>query len=287
MIKIDHCAIRETNLLKLSVAIPTSALSDESLKIDKTKKISILARACAIFKIDTVYVYHQGEKTSDSTLITTILKYLETPQFLRKRLFPKINDLKFAGALQPLRIPSHSTPANPKSIARNDVREGIVVSVKGRRFVDVGINQLIPFFGNSTPPGKRITIQFKEGYPNFSIKEISPYESPVYWGYVVKERANLYSLLSEWNGQIILTSRKGKKATREQIFKYTKSDQSTLIVFGSPEKGIHEIVGPKINKVQNAKLLNFFPDQATQTVRLEEALLGTLAIINMYNHDNG
>lgn len=273
--------------MKLSVAIPTSALSDESLKIDKTKKISILARACAIFKIDTVYVYHQGEKTSDSALITTILKYLETPQFLRKRLFPKINDLKFAGALQPLRIPSHSTPANPKSITRNDIREGIVVSVKGRRFVDVGINQLIPFFGNSTPPGKRVTIQFKEGYPNFSIKEISPHESPVYWGYAVKERANLYSLLSEWNGQIILTSRKGKKATREQIFKYTKSDQSTLIVFGSPEKGIHEIVGPKINKVQNAKFLNFFPDQATQTIRLEEALLGTLAITNMYSHDNG
>lgn len=272
--------------MKLSVAIPTSALSDESLKIDKTKKISVLARSCAIFKVDTIYVYHQGEKTADSALITTILKYLETPQFLRKRLFPKVNDLKFAGALQPLRIPSHSTPANPKSITRNDIREGIVVSVKGRRFVDVGINQLVPFFG-STPPGKRTTIQFKEGYPKFSIKEIASQESPSYWGYAVKERANLYSLLSEWGGNIILTSKKGKKVTGEQLSKYTKSDQNTLVVFGSPEKGIHEIVGPKINKVQNAKFLNFFPNQATQTIRLEEALLGTLAIINMYNYDNG
>jgi len=35
-----------------------------------------------------------------------------------------------------------------------------------------------------------------------------------------------------------------------------------------------------MKNVQNAKILNFFPDQATQTVRLEEALLGTLAIIN-------
>jgi hypothetical protein len=35
-----------------------------------------------------------------------------------------------------------------------------------------------------------------------------------------------------------------------------------------------------MKNVQNAKTLNFFPDQATQTVRLEEALLGTLAIIN-------
>ena len=36
----------------------------------------------------------------------------------------------------------------------------------------------------------------------------------------------------------------------------------------------------RMNKVQNSKSLNFFPNQATETVRLEEALLGTLAIIN-------
>ena len=208
-----------------------------------------------------------------------ILKYLETPQFLRKRLFPKVNDLKFAGVLHPLRIPSHITPANPKKIKAGDVREGIVVSVKGKKFVDVGINQLVPFFGN-TGIGKRVTIQFKEGHPRFSVKEINKDETPSYWGYSVKERANLFSLLNEWKGNIIITSRKGRIATREQISKYTKSDQPTLVVFGSPEKGIHEILGGKIKKVQNAKSLNFFPNQATQTVRLEEALLGTLSIIN-------
>jgi len=265
--------------LKLSVAIPESALSDDSLKIDKTRKISVLARACSIFKIDTIYVYQDGNNKQDGSLLVMILKYLETPQFLRRRLFPKMNDLKFAGVLQPLKIPSHITPANPKRINRGDVREGIIVSIKGKKFVDVGINQLIQFFGK-TSVGKRATIQFKEGYPKFSVKEIDKSEVPVYWGYTVKERANLFSLLNEWKGNIIITSRKGKTATKEQISKYTKSDQSTLIVFGSPEKGVHEILGGKMKNVQNAKTLNFFPDQATQTVRLEEALLGTLAIIN-------
>ena len=56
--------------------------------------------------------------------------------------------------------------------------------------------------------------------------------------------------------------------------------ESLLVVFGSPEKGVHEIIGGRMNKVQNSKSLNFFPNQATETVRLEEALLGTLAIIN-------
>ena len=265
--------------MKLSVAIPESALSDESLKIDKTRKISVLARACSIFKVETIYVYQEGSNKQDGNLLVMILKYLETPQFLRKRLFPKMNDLKFAGVLQPLRIPSHATPANPKKINRGDIREGIVVSVKGKRFVDVGINQLVPFFGK-TQVGKRVTVQFKEGHPKFSVKEINKSESSQYWGYVVKERANLFSLINEWKGNTIITSRKGKTATREQIEKYTKSDKPTLLVFGSPEKGVHEILGGKMKNVQNAKSLNFFPNQATQTVRLEEALLGTLSIIN-------
>jgi len=235
--------------LKLSVAIPESALSDESLKIDKTRKISILARACAIFKIDTIYIYQEGSKKTDPGLMIMILKYLETPQFLRRRLFPKMNDLKFAGVLQPLKIPSHNTPVNAKKIKAGDIREGIVVSSKGKKFVDVGINQIIQYYG-STSTGKRITVQFKEGYPRLSVKEIDRKDIQSYWGYSVKERANLFSVLSEWKGNIILTSRKGKRVTNEQLSKYVKSDEPTLVVFGSPEKGIHEIIGGRMNKVQ-------------------------------------
>ncbi|WP_316505219.1 putative RNA uridine N3 methyltransferase [Nitrosopumilus sp.] len=266
--------------MKISIAIPDSALSDESLKIDKTRKISVLARACAIFKTDTIFVYQDGNNyQQDRNLLVMILRYLETPQFLRRRLFPKMNDLKFAGVLHPLRIPSHVTPANSKKINIGDVREGIVIGVKGKRFVDVGINQLIPFFG-ATYIGKRTTVQFKEGHPKLSVKEVNKDEVSDYWGYSVKERANLFSLMSEWKGNIIITSRKGKAATKEQISKYTKSDEALLIAFGSPEKGIHEILGGKRKNIQNAKSLNFFPHQATETVRLEEALIGTLAIIN-------
>ena len=98
--------------MKLSVAIPESALSDDSLKIDKTRKISVLARACSIFQIDAIYVYQDGNNKQDGSLLVMILKYLETPQFLRRRLFPKMNDLKFAGVLQPLKIPSHVTPGS-------------------------------------------------------------------------------------------------------------------------------------------------------------------------------
>lgn len=250
--------------------------------MDKTRKISVLARACAIFKIDTIFVYQEGNNKEDGNLLVTILKYLETPQFLRKRLFPKMNELKFAGVLQPLKIPSHITPANPKKINKGDVRDGIIVSIKGKRFVDVGINQLVPYFGKEGV-GKRITVQFKTGYPDFSVKEIPRNEVPEYWGYSVKERSNLFSLMTEWKGSTIITSRKGKIATKEQLSKYLNTDVPVLLIFGSPEKGVHEILGGRSKNVQNAKTLNFFPNQATETVRLEEALLGTLSIINAYS----
>ena len=47
----------------------------------------------------------------------------------------------------------------------------------------------------------------------------------------------------------------------------------------------YDILGTDIKKVQNSKIFNFFPNQATQTVRLEEAILGILSIINILNYN--
>ena len=268
--------------MNLSIAIPDSSLSDETKKFEKTRKISGIARACSIFRVNTIYIYQDGDNKEDRNLLLLILKYLETPQFLRKRLYPKMNDLKFAGVLHPLRIPSHITPADAKKIKKGDVREGITVAYKGKRFVDVGINTLIPYFGKETL-GKRTTVQFKSGYPNFEVKPIKKEEAPVYWGYSIKERSNLFSLIKEWKGLTIITSRKGKTATKDQVTNYVNSGKPILVVFGSPEKGIHQILGGMMGNLQNSKTLNFFPNQATETVRLEEALLGTLSVINAYS----
>jgi len=264
--------------MKLSIAIPDSCLIDESTQLDKSRKISLIARAAAIFKVKTIYIYDEMGSKQDSTLLITILKYLETPPFLRKRLFPRVNELKYAGVLHPLKIPSHITPSNPKKISDEDVREGVVVSFKGRRFVDVGINELIPYYGKKDF-GKRVTLQFKKGYPDFSIKEITKEEAQKYCGYQIKERSVLSNLISTWKGKIILTSRKGKAVNPTIIHNYTSSFEEILVVFGSTDKGLHEILGSKIKKIQNTKVLNFFPNQATETVRLEEALLGTLSIL--------
>ena len=75
----------------LWIAIPDSSLSDEQTKRDKTIKICQLARACSMFRVKKVYIYH--DKTTniakeDLSLLKTVLRYLDTPQYLRKLLYP-------------------------------------------------------------------------------------------------------------------------------------------------------------------------------------------------------
>jgi predicted SPOUT superfamily RNA methylase MTH1 len=267
--------------LKLSIAIPDSSVSDESTQLGKSMKISLIARACAIFRVQTVYIYHESAGSdSDRSLIRTILKYLETPQYLRRGLFQKISELRFAGSLSPLKIPHHTHISDSHEIKTGNIREGMIVYAKGRKFVDVGLEHLIPYSGEDKV-GKRVTMQFKTGYPELLVKQISRNEIKQYWGYEVKESANLRTLLSGWNSNVILTSKKGKIIHKAQKYFEEISNNPVLIVFGSPERGIHEILGISIKEIPKSQSLNFFPEQATETVRLEEAILGTLAVLNI------
>jgi hypothetical protein len=271
--------------LNLSIAIPDSSLADESTILYKTKKISMIARACAIFKINQIFIYQDGKQNkNDSALLSTSLKYLETPQYFRKEIFPKTQLLKYAGVLQPLNISSHLTTSNQKMIKIGDIRDALIINYKGKKFLDIGINKPIQYFGK-VKSGKRIAVQIKTIQPKLTLKEISREDIKDYWGYSVKERATLLSILSTWKGKIILTSKKGKNFTALDAKKMTEPDEPMLIVFGTTNKGIYDILGTDIKKIQNAKIFNFFPNQATQTVRLEEAILGILSIINILNYN--
>ena len=272
--------------MNLSVGIPNSSLMDESTKINKAKKISLIARACAIFKIKQIIIYHErNESENDSMLLSTLLRYMETPQYLRKQLFPKMRELKYAGILSPLKISSHLTTSEPSMIKIGDVREGLIINYKGKKFVDIGINYPLPYYGQGKPL-TRIATQITEIHPRLLAKEISREQVNEYWGYKVKERSGLFSLLSSWQGNIILTSKKGKIFTQSMVKKYSDLEKPTLVVFGSPKKGVHDILGNNIKKVQNSSVYNFFPDQATETVRFEEALFGTLSILNILSNNN-
>jgi methyltransferase len=266
--------------LKISIAIPDSSLSEEPTPLDKAMKISQIARACSIFQVNIIYIYKESSGSDrDRSLLRNILRYLETPQYLRRILYPISDELQFAGSLSPLKIPSHVQTSDPKKIKAGDVRDGVVVFFKGKKYVNLGFEQMISYYGK-VDEGKRIIVRFKEGYPTLSIKQIEKEEITQYWGYEVKEVSNLNTLLTTCNLSIIFTSRKGKIIHKTQKYFDEISRQNILVVFGSPKKGIHEILGKNLSNITRSQVLNFFPEQATETIRLEEAILGTLAVLN-------
>jgi methyltransferase len=271
--------------LKVSIAIPDSSLIEEPSPLGQALKISDIARACSVFRVNTIYLYHEADgRDRDRSLLRTTLRFLETPQYLRRTMYPKTDELRFAGSLSPLKIPSHVQTPDPSKVKPGDIRDGVVIFARGQKYVDVGFEKFIPYHG-SEEEGKRITVQFKEGLPNLTVKQIRRDEIKQYWGYEVKEASSLSSVLSNWNSFVIFTSRKGKTIHKTQKYFQEISDSEVLVVFGSPKRGVHEILGRKLGNVPRSQILNFFPDQATETVRLEEAILGTLAILNILSRN--
>ena len=270
----------------LWITIPDSSLSDEQTKRDKSIKIAQFARACSIFKVKRIYIYHDSlshfEK-DDPHLLKTILRYLDTPQYLRKILFPMMHQLQYAGILHPIKAPHHRVVDDIKKIKAGDIRTGVVVKVKGQLFVEVGLGSLVPFMGDGFE-GKKVNVRFTEPYPNLKSVQVIEEDIFDYWGYEVKEVPSISKLLtSVEETDIIITSRKGRhfKNIEAQLADHAKSVQNILVAFGSPKYGLHEILAKEGASIKPYRyVVNMFPNQGTETVRLEEAVLGALAILN-------
>ena len=96
--------------IRRSIAIPDSAVSDNSDIRSKTEKLFQLSRIAAIFQVQNILIYHNplltpARANRERRIITRILEYIECPQYLRKRLFPLSRDTVAVGVLSPLAIP--------------------------------------------------------------------------------------------------------------------------------------------------------------------------------------
>ncbi|MHC1579550.1 MAG: putative RNA uridine N3 methyltransferase, partial [Candidatus Alkanophagales archaeon] len=92
----------------LSILIPSSLTMDTADMKLKTYKVGQVARAASIFCVDEIVIYKDREY-DDSRFIERVLRYAETPQYLRKRLFGLEPELRFAGVIPPLRTRHHPT----------------------------------------------------------------------------------------------------------------------------------------------------------------------------------
>lgn len=281
----------------ISISIPTSSLIQENSLIEKSLKVAWFARSASIFGIRNIFIY-EDEKESvlrkDFTVLALLLEYLNVPQYLRKNVFSMREELQYAGILPPLKTPHHAKKIELKKISKGDIRVGMVSRVSGKKiYLDLGLGKEVPLFVNHDQKsynykiGNLLNVKFISKFPNLQVKEIPEKDIEKYWGYHVKFISNFYSFITEIKNDtlILVTTKKGTmfKDKKHEIATKLENFNNIVIFFGSPFRDLDELF-PSVawNQIPNIYFLNMFPCQNTETIRLEEAVFGSLSIFNEF-----
>jgi len=281
----------------LTVAIPASLVADTPHLREKTAKLGTVARACAIFGVHEIILYPEDmrhDRAGDMQFSSELLRFIETPQYLRKRLFKLTPSLRFTGILPPLQIPSHDVARSIRDCRQGDLREGVVINQREEILaVDIGLDRTLECRGK-IPIGTRITVRLTAIDKNLIGEIVDPSEirmsqpemKSIYWGYRVYEVVSLGKVLHDHRWDLkVGTSRYGVPVQQvlPSISKALKNSRSTLLAFGSPRKGLSQIL--KQEKLDPKDVFHYFvntaPDQQTVTVRTEEAIMVSLGIMNL------
>ena len=261
-----------------TIFIPASLNAEtKDLRI-KTYKVGLIARAVAIFKIHGIVIYSHESEREEAKFISDILTYMNTPQYLRKQVFPITKELRYVGILSPLRTPHHPTG----ELRAGDFRQGLTIKrIKKGTVVDIGADRLA--LTKEKLSVNRI-ISFKV---DKLAKEIiiTPEEPEVYWGYEVlstyKSLDESIEVVKPKADLIVGTSRYAEPITSilEEVKEGLKGSKHSAILFGGPYSGLHDIMGNPQGTIDLE--VNTIPHQGTETVRTEEAVLATLSVFNV------
>ncbi|MFW9957188.1 MAG: putative RNA uridine N3 methyltransferase [Candidatus Odinarchaeota archaeon] len=271
--------------MTLKVALPDTSLIDCTDLRQKTVKVGQIARTLAIFRVEEVFVYSteklRATQKRDADLLVKILRFMDTPQYLRRRIFPQSPSLQYAGLLPPLRTRSHPLLSKISELTAGTVRWGIQVR-PGK--IDLGFDNLIDF---PTLLSERDPTLFKVEAvsPNLSLSIIGRLETPVYWGFEASRTGTLLELLEMSRTMTrIGFSRKAPPFLQleKDLISTVSSTGSVLAVFGDPNRGILELCDVQRDDIKRQIdfWINTIDNQGSETVRLEEALIVSLGLLN-------
>lgn len=275
------------------VGFPTSVLDIEPDLRGKTRKIGCIIRFLSIFRVDKAVIYY--DKTIPlvrhkeyAKLITKIHKYIITPPYLRKKLIPLERELRFVGIIPPLRLNVFDVKKDQPNIG--EYRIGVVVkSDNNTVYVDVGLSRPIPVYCISycPRPGNVIVVKITSLKPLEGVYS-NEFDKKVYVGPMLEE-GDLVDTIHYYRsrGYMILgTSRKGQVIdihVLEEIGNMLKKMDGVYVLFGGPYAGLYEIddfFNKDIDLLADL-VVNTIPCQGTKTVRMEEALIATLSLLNI------
>lgn len=266
---------------KLSIFVPNSFLAESKDSKIRTYKVGLIGRYAALFRANNIVIYNDnsdGGSRDDALYMKTILEYMDTPQYLRKQVFPITPELKNVGILPPLRTPHH--PASDE-LNRGDFRKGLTKKrVRKGTMVDIGVDQLA-LCKEKLSVNKVLSFRIEKLGKEILIEPDEP--DSVYWGYeVITSDRNLYdsiTMMKQKPDLVIGTSKYAPNINSilNEVQTSIKQASHVAILFGGPYSGINSLINERKLDFE----INTVPCQGTETVRTEEAVISTLSILNI------
>ena len=272
-------------LQHITVALPSSLTLDIPHLREKTARLGFIARTLAIFRVEKILLYkdqNTSEAKREGRLAEKILRFQETPPYLRRDLFKVDPELAFAGVLPPLRTPHHPDRSAPDP---GIIRESIVTSSGQVSQVNAGFRELVNI-NSRLGLGKRVTIRVRTVRPRLEGELVDPARLAIYWGLeVARDERELGQIIKRGNQDLTLSTSRQGTDVREimgPLQARWKISRRPLILFGSPSEGVPQILAKSNDNLAGTEFnINTIPGQGVETVRTEEALLGTLAVLNL------
>jgi methyltransferase len=261
---------------EIQLAVPSSLTIETADQKIKTYKVGQIARAAAIFRVNRIVIYRDAAH-DDSRFIAAILQYMEAPQYLRKLLFPRSNELRYVGVVPPLKTRHHVHE-------HDNVRDGIVIDVgTDCAWVEIGLDCPAFLCTKTLRKGERVTVKIFSRDP-LEVEAIQ--KPPEYWGYSVRVVASIKEALE---GLVVTTAKRGQVISptmRDDIKR--RGTGLTTFVFGAPNRGVEALLNEAGLSIEEASdfIVNTIPDQGTETVRTEEAIMATLSVFNVALHES-
>ena len=271
--------------VRLDVLIPSSYSRDSPHQRDKMIRLGMLARALAAARVDTLIIYHEDPENPDrrnAELIKLIMDYLNTAPYLRKRVYELRPELRYAGVLPPLNIPTHPERAG---LDYPHYREGLVILAGKNSVIEAGVGKPLRV-KRRLSKGSRVVVKVTpvEG-GDARIQVSSRRRAEVYAGFktaVVDEE--IPEIVKDYDLKIA-TSRKGRdvREVLSRLGEVIRGKERVCVAFGAAKEGLYEIAEKQGFKLEECfdYVLNTFPLQGVRTIRTEEAVAYTLAILNL------
>jgi predicted SPOUT superfamily RNA methylase MTH1 len=276
-----------TSKSRLEIAIPVSVVSDVPHLREKTSIIGRIGRAASIYGVRKILIFQDTDRRNlrrEGELVKTVLSYMETPQYLRKRLFKISPVLRFAGVLPPLRTAHHPTS---RKVKVGEYRDGTAIShTRSGTMVDVGTGHHFKVENRRIPIDQRVTVKIARTKGEPLAVVVDPRKTGQYWGYeVLLSDSTLGRILKKARFDLVIaTSRRGRPLTQawDELKTRWETARTILIIFGAPTQGLYEILGHERMNLDDSVdfVVNVVPLQKVETVRTEEAVMATLSAIN-------